>query len=157
MRLLSIGQWHHYAYMAISMALLGFGAAGSLLFLLFRRIETDPEAWLVGLAGATAVSFSLAFSLSQGVALDPLQLVWQPTQWLAMLGTYLLMAVPFLFSGGIIGIILKTLQIHRVSSVRQKIQIDDLGFSVLPFSQYEVTSNEARTTCNYVSFHFRSP
>ena len=106
MRLLSIGQWHNYAYMVISMALLGFGAAGSLLFLFFDRIRRNPEEWLVFLSGATAVSFSLSFSLSQKVGLDPLQLVWQPTQWWAMLLTYLLIAAPFLLAGGIVGIIL---------------------------------------------------
>ncbi|MCK7582687.1 MAG: hypothetical protein MZV65_48755 [Chromatiales bacterium] len=29
MRLFSIIQWHHFAYMMISVALLGYGAAGS--------------------------------------------------------------------------------------------------------------------------------
>lgn len=119
MRLLSIGQWHHFAYMAISMALLGFGAAGSVLFLLFKRIRRNLEAWLVGLAAATAVSFCLAFSLSQKVGLDPLQLVWQPSQWLSMLLTYLLMAVPFFLAGGIVGIILTGAgeQAHRMYAV----------------------------------------
>lgn len=106
MRLLSIGQWDHFAYMVISMALLGFGAAGSLLFLFFRRIRTHLETWLVGLAGATAVSFPLSFSLAQKVGLDPLLLVWQPSQWLKMLFSTLLMAVPFLLAGGIVGILL---------------------------------------------------
>ncbi|UCB48586.1 MAG: SAM-dependent methyltransferase [Deltaproteobacteria bacterium] len=106
MRLLSIGQWHHFAYMAISMALLGFGAAGSMLFLLFKRMRKNLEEWLLGLAAATAVSFCLCFSLSQKVGLDPLLLIWQPSQWLFMLLTYLLMAVPFLLAGGIVGIIL---------------------------------------------------
>ena len=119
MRLLSIGQWHHFAYMAISMALLGFGAAGSMLFLLFKRIRRNLEGWLVGLAAATAVSFCLAFSLSQKVGLDPLQLVWQPSQWLSMLLNYLLMAVPFLLAGGIVGIILTGAgeQAHRMYGV----------------------------------------
>lgn len=119
MRLLSIGQWHHFAYMAISMALLGFGAAGSMLFLLFEAIKRSLEEWLVGLAAAAAVSFPLAFSLSQRVGLDPLQLVWQPSQWLSMLLTYLLMAVPFLLAGGIVGIILTGAgaQAHRMYAV----------------------------------------
>lgn len=106
MRLLAIGQWHHFAYMVISIALLGYGAAGSLLFLFFRGIARHLDRWLVILAGTTAVSFPLSFSLSQKVGLDPLQLVWQPAQWLAMLATYLLMGLPFLLGGGIVGIIL---------------------------------------------------
>ena len=63
MRLLSIGQWYHFVYMIISLALLGYGAAGSLLFLLMNRIRKRMDEWLVGLAGATGVSFSLAFTL----------------------------------------------------------------------------------------------
>ncbi|MGD2126022.1 MAG: hypothetical protein PVG99_08080 [Desulfobacteraceae bacterium] len=106
MRLLSIGLWHHFAYMVISLALLGFGGAGSLLFLGFERIRKDLDQWLVILAGAAAVSFSTAFGLSQKVGLDPLQLIWQSREWLNMLITYALMAVPFLLAGGIIGMIL---------------------------------------------------
>jgi hypothetical protein len=33
MRLMSIIQWHHFAYMIISLALLGFGASGTFLIL----------------------------------------------------------------------------------------------------------------------------
>ncbi len=106
MRLLAIGQWHHFAYMVISMALLGYGAAGSLLFLFFDAIKRHLDCWLVIITGATAISFPLAFSLSQKVGLDPLQLVWQPIQWAIMLITYLLMGLPFLLWGGIVGIIL---------------------------------------------------
>ena len=106
MRLLSIGQWHHFAYMVISIALLGFGASGSLLFLLFPRIKKNLDNWLMVLSGATALSFSFAFSLSQKVGLDPLMLVWLPREWIKMLLTYLLMGSPFLLAGGIVGIIL---------------------------------------------------
>jgi len=106
MRLLSISLWYHFAYMVISLALLGFGAAGSFLFLLSRRVYRNMDAWLVILAGAASLSFPLAFSLSQQISLDPLQLVWQNKEWVRMFATYLVMAVPFLLSGGIVGIIL---------------------------------------------------
>ena len=36
-RAFSIGQWHHFAYMVISIALLGFGASGTLLAALERK------------------------------------------------------------------------------------------------------------------------
>ncbi len=106
MRLLSISLWTHFAYMVISLALLGFGAAGSFLFLLSGRVYRNMDAWLVVLAGAASVSFPLAFSLSQQIGLDPLQLVWQNKEWVRMFATYLVMAIPFLLSGGIVGIIL---------------------------------------------------
>jgi hypothetical protein len=106
MRLLSISFWYHFAYMVISLALLGFGASGSFLFLLSRRIYRNMEGWLVLLAGAASLSFPLAFSLAKEIGLDPLQLVWQNKEWVRMFGTYLAMAIPFLLSGGIVGIIL---------------------------------------------------
>lgn len=106
MRLLSIAYWHHFAYMVISIALLGLGGAGSLVFVAFQRIRKRLEAWLIILACATAVSFPLAFSLAQMTGLDPLNLLWQGREWFLMGITYLLMALPFVFGGGIVCILL---------------------------------------------------
>jgi len=108
MRLLSLALWHHFAYMVISVALLGFGAAGSLLFVLLRRMRSREEEWLLLLSGATAVFCSLAFSLSQKVGSDPLNLVYQGREWIHMLFVYLLLAVPFLTAGGVVGILMST-------------------------------------------------
>ena len=119
MRLLSISQWQHYAYMVISMALMGFGASGSFLFLLFGRIKKNPDAWLIPLSWLTALSYLITFSFSQKLGLDPLQLIWQPAQWVKMLLTYLITALPFLFAGGIIGIILTGARkkVHRMYAI----------------------------------------
>ena len=106
MRLLSTGLWYHFAYMVISLALLGFGAAGSFLFLGFKRMEERSDPWLLLLAGATAIAFPAAFALSQKVGLDPLQLIWQKNEWVKMLFTYVLMGLPFFLAGGIVGMIL---------------------------------------------------
>ena len=38
MRILSIAQWHHFAYMVISVAMLGFGASVALLALFRGRL-----------------------------------------------------------------------------------------------------------------------
>ena len=119
MRMISIGQWHHVVFMVISMALLGYGAAGSLLLLFMGPIKKRMDFCLITLAGATAVSFSLAFGLSQRVGLDPFQLVWQVSQWWNLLLTYVIMALPFFFAGGIVGIILTAAgeQAHRMYAV----------------------------------------
>ena len=106
MRLLSISFWYHFAYMVISLALLGFGASGSFLFLLSRRVYKKMDGWLVLLAGAASLSFPLAFSVAKEIGLDPLNLVWQNKEWGKMAATYLVMAIPFLLTGGIVGIIL---------------------------------------------------
>lgn len=116
MRLLSLVWWQHFAYMVISVALLGFGAAGSLLFLFLERMKRTLNGWLLALGILCALSFSLSFGLSQKVGLDPLQLVWRGHAWLTMLLTYLIMGLPFLFAGGIVGILLSTAgeEAHRM-------------------------------------------
>ena len=38
MRLFSIIQWHHFGYMMISLAMLGYGVSGTLLTLLRERL-----------------------------------------------------------------------------------------------------------------------
>jgi hypothetical protein len=60
-RLFSIVQWHHYAYMVISIALLGYGASGAFLALagealrarLALRGETPPAGrqWKIAVCG----------------------------------------------------------------------------------------------------------
>ncbi|MCH8809347.1 MAG: hypothetical protein IH993_05875, partial [Proteobacteria bacterium] len=59
MRLYSIGQWHHFAYMIISIALLGFGASGT--FLALARawlLDRFLKAWQ---ANAVAFGVTAAF------------------------------------------------------------------------------------------------
>jgi hypothetical protein len=110
MRLQSYSFWHHFASMIISMALLGFGAAGSFLFLFFHHIKKNIDGWLIILAALAALFFTLSYTLAQKVGLDPLNLVWQKTEWIKMLLAYIIMAIPFFLAGGIIGIILTLAQ-----------------------------------------------
>jgi spermidine synthase len=46
MQMISFIQWYHFAYMIISIALLGFGAAGSVLAI-FRKVIIKESSWLV--------------------------------------------------------------------------------------------------------------
>ena len=43
MRVLSIVQWHHFAYMIISVALLGYGASGTFIALFRKTLEPRFE------------------------------------------------------------------------------------------------------------------
>jgi len=97
-RLFSIIQWHHFAYMMISVALLGYGAAGTCITLLRARLEPRLEvvfAWCAALFGLSAVG---AFLVAQRVPFNALEFLWDPRQplWLAI--TYLLLFVPFFFA-----------------------------------------------------------
>ena len=81
-RLFSIIQWHYFAFMVISLALLGYGASGTLLTIASRRL--GPDSWQrerrLGFAfRASAALFSLlsvgAFALAQRVPFNPLEMV----------------------------------------------------------------------------------
>lgn len=104
MRLFSIIQWHHFAYMIISIALLGFGASGT--FLAFARrplLERYPAAFATSAAlfGLTAVT---SFAAAARLPFNALEFVWNPRQlgWLA--ASYALLIPPFFFGATCIGL-----------------------------------------------------
>src|SRR2546430_13979067 len=67
-RLFSIVQWHHYAYMVISIALLGYGASGALLAVVGDRLRRHLGAAFA--AGAALFAVSAGTRLSGGAALS---------------------------------------------------------------------------------------
>ena len=100
MRLFSINLWHHFAYMIISLALLGWGASGALLML---APGAAGERRFAPLFSASAALFGLtaigSFALAQRVPFNPLELLWDPRQPFYLLAVYLLLLVPFLCAG----------------------------------------------------------
>jgi hypothetical protein len=95
MRLFSIILWHHFAYMMISVALLGYGAAGAMVALAQRWLAPRFEAVFAGGAILFGVSAVASFALAQRVAFNPLEILWDPQQPLRLLLIYLLLFVPF--------------------------------------------------------------
>ncbi|MEX2467682.1 MAG: spermidine synthase-like protein [Gemmatimonadota bacterium] len=100
MQLLSISQWHHFAYMVISMALLGFGAAGTALVLLRRFLSRHYEQAVPLLYLATGVSMATSVWLS-GLAgdFDAFLLFFEPGQLGLLVVSYLVYFLPFFFGG----------------------------------------------------------
>ncbi|HSM99058.1 MAG TPA: SAM-dependent methyltransferase, partial [Gallionella sp.] len=99
-RLFSIVLWHHYAYMIISAAMLGYGASGTALTLLKEQIAPHFGAAYISAAAALAVLMPAAFWLAQQIPFNPLELLWDQTQPAKLLAVYLLMMLPF-FCGGL--------------------------------------------------------
>ncbi|BFG81479.1 hypothetical protein PTKU46_95130 [Paraburkholderia terrae] len=95
MRLFSIIQWHHFAYMMISVALLGYGAAGAVVALAQRWLVTRFAAVFVGGAILFGVFSVASFTFAQRVAFNPLEILWDPREPLRLLLIYLLLFVPF--------------------------------------------------------------
>lgn len=105
-RLFSIVLWHHFAYMIISTAMLGYGASGTLLTLLKEKIAPYAGAVYVMAAAALAFLMPFAFLLAQQIPFNPLELLWDKTQPAKLLAVYLLLMLPF-FCGGLgIGLVM---------------------------------------------------
>ena len=109
MRLFSIVQWYHFAYMVISIALLGFAASGTLLALIQNRrkkpLTEQHFAFLFSCIALLLFIFTVAsFSLAQTIPFSPFQLVWQKRQYLFLAGYYVLFFIPFFLAGCFIGL-----------------------------------------------------
>ena len=104
MRALSIVQWHHFAYMIISLALLGYGASGTLIALFRNRIEYHFGALFSASALLFSITMVLCFALGQHVPFNALELVWDSRQFLYLCLLYLLFFVPFFFAAACIGL-----------------------------------------------------
>ena len=104
-RLFSIVLWHHFAYMIISAAMLGYGASGTALALLKEKIIPHFGAVYVAAAAALALLMPSAFLLAQQVPFNPLELLWDNTQPAKLLAVYLLMMLPFFCGGFGIGLV----------------------------------------------------
>jgi spermidine synthase len=102
-RLLAIVAWHHFAFMIVSLALLGYGASGTLLSL---RPCGRPRAFgdlFLSSAMGFAVSAVLCYAAAQRVPFNVLALVWSLRQWFMLGAVYLLLMVPFCFAATGIG------------------------------------------------------
>jgi hypothetical protein len=106
MRALSLRFWHHFAYMVISVALLGFGASGTALMLLRRAVHARPRGWMAALSAALALSVPLTHFAARHVGLDVQMLAWDRSQLAYVALVELLMFVPFFLAACVIGIAL---------------------------------------------------
>jgi len=116
MRCLSVASWHHFSYLVISTALLGFGASGTLLSLFGRRMlkAFGPWSWILTLLFATSVT--LCFRTAQALPLNVRYVLFSRTEAAWMLAYHMLLFVPFLLGATVIGLSLMRLgaRVHLV-------------------------------------------
>ena len=109
-RVFSLAQWYHFAFMAVSVALLGFGASGSVLSLFSP--PRDPIR-LRRYAARAAVLFSCGVLVSlftiNFLPFDSYRIAWEKVQVLYMALYFLSLALPFLFNGLLAGGLLTAL------------------------------------------------
>jgi hypothetical protein len=104
-RVFSVSQFYHFAFMTVSLALLGFGASGTLLSLA-PGLRRRPKATLTACAWGFALTSVGAYVLTLLVPFDSFRTALEPQQWAILVLHYLALATPFLCTGTAVGLIL---------------------------------------------------
>lgn len=98
-RLLAVAQFYHFAFLVISLALLGFAASGTLLGISKRLQETDPSQILSVSGMAFAMGVALAYLAVNWLPFDSYAIAIDPRQMIYFGLYYLALSLPFLCSG----------------------------------------------------------
>ena len=107
MRLLLVASWHHFAFLVISVALLGFGVSGTVLCLASRFLRRAPAAAFLGLTLAAALAMPACAAAAQHVPVEarivPGSLAEQIAAWVSY---WAIWSVPFVLGASAIGLAL---------------------------------------------------
>lgn len=107
MRVLLVASWHHFAFLVISVALLGFGASGTALFLLRDRFVAAGERALFGLIVLSGAAMPVLCGLMQHL---PIEARLVPALMWRQIGTWALfwalLSVPFFLGAAALGLTL---------------------------------------------------
>lgn len=96
MRMFSISLWYHFAFLIVSIAMLGTGASGTLLSL-YPRLKNSS--YISEYCLLLSISIIGSYLVSNQLPFDPVQLSWSKAQ-LAYFALFItILALPFLFTG----------------------------------------------------------
>ena len=84
MRLFSIVQYHHFAYMVISLALLGYGASGTFLVFCRQQLLNRFPLVLIGNILLFAITVVVCYLGGQHLLFNPDEIFWNNRQWLKL-------------------------------------------------------------------------
>ena len=96
-RLFSIVHWHHFAFMVISIALLGYGVSGSVITVFRDRLLADYDRVFIANILLFGLSSIACFLVVQQLPFNTLEILWDSAQWQRLLLSYLLLTLPFFF------------------------------------------------------------
>ncbi|MHB1443005.1 MAG: spermidine synthase family protein [Candidatus Humimicrobiaceae bacterium] len=104
LRIISISDYYHFAFLIISVALLGFGISGSFLYFFIDKIKDQQFIKLIFTFGFS-VSIILSFILINLIPFDSFRIAWEIRQVFYLAVYYLSLLLPFFFAGSFIGYI----------------------------------------------------
>ena len=99
LRLLSVAQFYHFAFLVVSLALLGFGASGTILTLSSRLRAYRIERVLALSAGLFCLGLLVAVGVINFLPFDSYQIAWSPGQILNFVVYFFALTLPFICAG----------------------------------------------------------
>lgn len=112
LRIFAIAEWYHFAFISISIALLGFGASGTFLSIYkIKNLSIFPV-----LGALFSVSVIIAHFVINLVPFDSYNIAWEKVQILYLLIYYFALCIPFFFSGLCIGLAISSFpsEVNRI-------------------------------------------
>ena len=90
MRSFAVGSWANFGSMVISIALLGYGLAGTLLTFLEKRVERNADGWLRWTSALLGPAMALAHVAAQQLPFNPVMITTDRNQfaWLGDRGVH---------------------------------------------------------------------
>lgn len=122
-RIFSISQGYHFAFMVISIALLGIGAGGAVLMVSGKGGGTKPiqepediSSFLAALSTLFPIVAILSFIAANQIMFDPVKAAWSRPEFLKILAQYLILSLPFVISGMILSAAYRSMSagVHRL-------------------------------------------
>jgi spermidine synthase len=154
-RLFSIIQWHHFAYMIISLALLGYGISGSFLSLFAKRLLNHYAATFITNIILFGLSLLLCFLIAQHIPFNAEEILWDRHQLAWLFAIYLMLMLPFFFVANAIGLTMMALgekisQIYAADMIGAGIgsaMVIILLFYLMPNNLLQILSCVAIAAC----------
>ncbi|OQA20763.1 MAG: spermidine synthase [Actinobacteria bacterium ADurb.Bin346] len=107
LRIISIADYYHFAFLIVSVALLGFGISGSFLYFFTSKIKNPGLIRLIFAFGFSITVF-LSFVLINRIPFDSFRIMWEIKQVFYLLAYYFFLLLPFFFGGSFIGYVLQS-------------------------------------------------
>lgn len=105
-RLFAVAQFYHFAFMIVSIALLGFGASGSVLAVIPRLSHGPARLLLSWCCLGAAVAMQGSLLLVNWLPFDSFSMAWDRRQVVVLVFHFLVLATPFFFCGLAVGSLL---------------------------------------------------
>ena len=115
-RLFSLAQGYHFAFMVISIALMGIGAGGSLLMVGRWTERFEIHKLLAALAALFSVTSVVSYVAANRILFDPVRAAWSGAEFLKIFAQYITLALPFIIVGMVVSAAIKCMaeRVHKL-------------------------------------------